>query len=199
MMFEERSPEQLLWIKELRSIAAPTATVYVHTDQRSVVEARQALIDHGWYLQAWIVWGYNWGGRPRNMWGAKHDDILVATADPKVWTFNAQDVGIPKKTLINSTKDWQIPTDVWTDIGIVHTMSKEKDEGEHRNWQKPKALLERIIKASSDPGDLVIDPFAGTGTTLVVAKETGRRYVGCDTDPNAVRIAQNRLKAAARS
>ena len=195
MMFAERTPEQLLWIKELRSIANPQATVYVHTDQRSVCEVRAALLEHGWYLQAWLIWGYNWGGRPRNMWAHKHDDILVATAHPKKWTFNPKAVAIPKKTLINSSKDWQIPTDVWQDIGIVHTMSKEKWEGEHRVWQKPRALLERIIKASSNAGDLVLDPYAGTGTTLVVAKKLARRFVGCDIDPEAVRISNNRLQA----
>lgn len=192
-IFQEKQPNDLWWIYRLLEVASDTATLYVHTDQRSVVEMRQALLHAGWFLQAWVVWGYDWGGRSRRMWGAKHDDILVATKHPKEWTFNVDAVSIPKVTLINSTKTRKIPTDVWSDIGIVHTMSKEKDAGRHRVWQKPEKLLERIIRASSNPGDLVLDPFLGTGTSVVVAKREGRHYVGCDRDAECVGIAQARL------
>jgi DNA modification methylase len=195
MMFAEKSDSQLDWIHDIRRVAAPTATLYVHTDQRSVCEVKEALRKRGWHFRAWLIWSYNWGGRPRNCWGAKHDDILMATMHPKQWTFNVKAVSIPKKTLINSTKTMQIPTDVWGDIGIVHTMSKEKDAGQHRKWQKPEKLLERIIKASSNPGDVVLDTHAGTGTTFVAAKRLGRKFIGCDTDAGAVQIAKARIAA----
>ncbi len=195
MMFAEKSDAQLDWIRDIRRVAAPTATLYVHTDQRSVCEVRYTLRKYKWNIQAWLIWGYDWGGRPRNMWGAKHDDILVATMHKKIWTFNAKAVALPKATLINSAKNWKIPTDVWADIGIVHTMSKEKDAGQHRKWQKPEKLLERIVKASSNPGDVVLDTHAGTGTTFVVAKRLNRKFIGCDTDAGAVEIAKARIAA----
>lgn len=193
MMFDEKSEIELSWIKEMRQCAGEHSTIYVHTDQRSVCEVRKAIIDAGWHLQAWVIWPYDWGGRSARMWGAKHDDILVATKHKKTWTFNVDDISIPKATLINSTKTHKIPTDVWSDIGILHTMSKEKDEGKHRVWQKPEKLLERIIKASSSEGDLVMDPFCGTGTTLKVAKMLGRKYIGCDIDEHAIAITNERL------
>lgn len=194
MMFDEKSKPELDWIKQVRKCAGEYSTIYIHTDQRSVCEVREAMLDAGWHLKSWIIWSYNWGGRSPRLWGAKHDDILMATKHKTKWTFNAKEVSIPKTTLINSKKDWQIPTDVWNDIGIVHTMSKEKDEGQHRVWQKPEQLMERIIKASSDAGDLVLDPFIGTGTTLKVAKKLGRSYIGCDIDEHAVEIAKSRLE-----
>lgn len=193
MMFGEKTRDELLWLKDLKICAGEHSTIYIHTDQRSVCEVRQALLDFGWHLQAWVIWAYNWGGRSRKMWGAKHDDILVATRHPDKWTFNGKIVGIPKKTMIRSKKDWQIPTDVWTDIGIVHTMSGEKDEGQHRVWQKPEKLLERIILASSDKGDLVLDPFSGTGTTPKVAKRLGRHYIACDIEEECVEISKERV------
>ena len=193
MMFDEKSELELSWIRSLRTCAAEHSTIYIHTDQRSVCEVRKALTGAGWFVQAWIIWGYDWGGRSPRMWGAKHDDILVATKHKKTWTFNVDAISIPKATLINSTKTHKIPTDVWSDIGIVHTMSKEKDEGQHRVWQKPEALLERIIKASSNEGDLVLDPFVGTGTTMKVAKKLNRHYIGCDIDEDAVAITNERL------
>lgn len=194
MMFGEKSWNELEWIREIRWCASKTATLYVHTDQRSVVEVRSALRMAGWHLQAWVIWSYDWGGRSRKMWGAKHDDILVATMNPKEWTFNVDAVSIPKATLINSTKTHKIPTDVWSDIGIVHTMSKEKDAGRHRKWQKPEKLLERIILASSNERDIVFDPFCGTGTTPVVAKRLKRQYIACDTEAECVEISRERLK-----
>lgn len=193
MMFDQKSMPELKWIEEARRAASPTATIYIHTDQRSVCEVRNALIEFGWHLQAWVIFGYDWGGRARNMWGAKHDDILVATMDPKLWTFNVDAVSIPKATLINSQKTHKIPTDVWSDIGTLHTMSKEKDAGQHRKWQKPEKLLERIIKASSNVGDLVMDCFVGTGTTPVTAKRLKRNFIACDIEKVCCKITEDRL------
>lgn len=193
MMFDEKTKPELAWIKEMRQCAGEFSTIYIHTDQRSVCEVREAIKSAGWYLQAWVIWPYDWGGRSQRMWGAKHDDILVATKHKKKWTFNVEAVQIPKATRINSEKTHKIPTDVWSDIGILHTMSKEKDEGHHRLWQKPEKLLERIIKASSSEGDLVMDPFCGSGTTLKVAKKLKRHYIGCDIDETAIDITNERL------
>ncbi len=199
MMFDEKSKPELQWIKELRKCAAEFSTIYIHTDQRSVCEVKKAIEDFGWHFQSWLIWPYNWGGRSNKMWGKKHDDIIVATMHSKKWTFNVKAIQIPKKTLINTKKTHQIPTnvwcdsDVWEDIGILHTMSKEKNKGKHRKWQKPERLLERIIKASSNKGDLVLDPFCGTGTTCDVAEQLERDYISCDTSVECVNITNERL------
>ena len=80
-------------------------------------------------------------------------------------------------------------TSVW-DIPNINNMAKERTG---YNTQKPKELLERIIKASSNKGDVVADFFMGSGTTCVVAKELGRKYIGCDINPRAIEITNNRL------
>lgn len=191
-VFDDIADKQLKWLKSALAVANPQATLYVHTDQRADIRVMEVAKAAGWILRSRIVWAYNWGGRPRNLWAPKHDDILMFTVSNK-WTFNAESVSIPKATLINSKKDWQIPTDVWTDIPILHTMSKEKDAGEHLEWQKPEKLLERIIKASSNRGDLVLDFFGGTGTTAVVAKRLGRNFIICDIDEACVQVMKKRI------
>lgn len=193
MLFDAKSDLDLIWLEDLRTVANDTASVYVHTDQRSVCEVKAFAEKVGWKLRSWIIWSYNWGGRSRNLWGAKHDDILLFTKGDS-WTFNAAAVQIPKRVLINSKKTHQIPTDVW-DLQVVHTMSKEKAAGEHRRWQKPRSLLHRIIAASSNAGDLVLDPFCGTGTTCVEAAAQGRNYIACDTDAECIRITERRLRS----
>jgi len=182
----------LTWLDLIKPKMKLDGVVYIHTDQRSVLYVLNTAEQFGYQHQSWIIWGYNWGGRPRNKWPAKHEDILFFSVG-NTWQWNPKAIGIPKATMIRSTKDWQVPTDVWTDIGIVHTMSREKDEGEHRVWQKPVKLLERILKAHWRKNILVVDPFCGTGTTLVVAKQLGCQYAGCDIDSEAVRITRKRL------
>ena len=81
--------------------------------------------------------------------------------------------------------------DVWCDIPFIPPSSKERVG---YDTQKPKALLERIIKSSSNEGDIVADFFCGSGTSMVVAKELGRQYIGCDINPRAVEITNERLK-----
>ena len=81
--------------------------------------------------------------------------------------------------------------DVWDDINILNSQDQER---QGYPTQKPLALYERIIRASSNPGDMVVDPFAGSGTTLVAAKRLERRYAGCDINPDAVAIANARLE-----
>ena len=79
--------------------------------------------------------------------------------------------------------------DVW-DIPVITNWSKESKQ---YPTQKPVALLERIIRASSNQGDVVLDPFCGSGTTLRAAKTLGRKYIGIDQNPEAIRISENRL------
>jgi site-specific DNA-methyltransferase (adenine-specific) len=192
MLFHNSKKSQLQWIDALKDVANDTATLYIHTDQRSACKVKHFAERVGWHFKSWIIWSYNWGGRSQRLWGKKHDDILMFTRDENEWTFNAEGVAIPKKTRFNSDKDWQIPTDVW-DIQIVHTTSNEKKEGGGIQTQKPRALMERIIKASSNPNDLVFEPFGGTFTASVVAKELGRRFIACDIEDKCLKVGNSRL------
>ena len=149
-----------------------------------------------------IIWSYKSGGASKQNFSRKHDDILFYTKGKK-YTFNIQKeksymahkYGFSniEKFYDEEKKQWYreaITRDVW-DIDIVP--NKNKTQKIYYNTQKPKALLERIIKASSNEGDIVADFFCGSGTSLVVAKELGRNYIGCDINPKAIEITNNRL------
>ena len=99
--------------------------------------------------------------------------------------------------LVRATEEESVGTpmlDVWN-IGYVRGSSKERGEAEAFSTQKPEALLERIIKASSNEGDIVADFFCGSGTTLAVAKKLNRRWIGCDKSEEAIKITEKRLEA----
>lgn len=180
------------FIRCLRSGGA----LFIQTDYRSVISVRLCLEELGMVLVNHIIWAYDWGGRAKDSFGKKHDDILYYIKPGGKKTFNAKAVAEKKVVLINSKKDWKIPTDVW--VGNFYTTSKERIKdpktGKGFIWQKPEWLLERIILAASNKGDIIFEPYLGTGTACAVAKRLGRRYIGCDTNKRMVAVAKRRLK-----
>ncbi len=155
-----------------------------------------------------IVWRYSWGNHIQTRWNRKHDIILFYTTG-KDWIFNAKDVmekregevlrrlstGVPSATMAadkSKSKDrtLKLPTDVWN-IPTINGMAKERTG---YPTQKPIALLNRIIKASSNRGDMVLDPFCGCATTCVSAEIEGRQWVGIDISPKAYDLVKSRLK-----
>ncbi len=184
-------------LMEAHRVLAPAGSLYLHLDYHSVHHAR-VLMDDIFGPENFlneIIWAYDYGGRPRDRWPKKHDNILWY-AKGQNWTFNRDNIDrIPYMApgLVGPEKAarGKLPTDVWW-MTIVPTNSKERTG---YPTQKPERLLERIITASSNPGDLVLDFFAGTGTTGVVAKRLGRRFLLIDNNPQAIAIAQGRLHA----
>ena len=141
-----------------------------------------------------IIWAYDFGGRSKRRWPAKHDTIFWYAKDPQNYIFNYEEIDrIPYMApgLVGKEKAarGKTPTDVWWHT-IVPTNGKEKTGYPS---QKPLGILERIVKVHSNPGDLVVDFFAGSGTTGVAAANLGRRYWLCDSNPEAVAIARRRL------
>jgi DNA modification methylase len=134
--------------------------------------------------QNWIIWSYDWGGRTKNTFPRKHEDLLMYSKGSK-FPFNADNVRIPykmdknvRKTATNNPLG-KIPTDVWEKNN--HTTSKE-----YCGWhptQKPIVLLERIIKAHTNENDIVLDIFSGTGSTAIACDNVNRKFVGCEKDP----------------
>jgi len=131
----------------------------------------------------WVIWSYDWGGRPRNNFARKHEDLLIYSKG-KEWLFNDADIRVPYKVKKNVRKGaknnplGKIPTDVWQKNN--HTTSKE-----YVKWhptQKPLSLLERLIKAYTNEGDVVLDIFSGSGSTMMAAKRTNRIFKGCEVD-----------------
>jgi site-specific DNA-methyltransferase (adenine-specific) len=195
MPFEEYLGFLRSHLLEAHRVLRPTGSIYLHLDHHAVQHARLIMDDvfgADRFLNE-IIWAYDYGGRRRDRWPAKHDNILwYAKGD--TWTFNREDVErIPYMApgLVGAEKAarGKVPTDVWW-MTIVPTNGAERTG---YPTQKPEALLRRIIQASSRPGDLVLDFFCGSGTTGVAAKRLGRRYLLIDQNPKAIDIATRRL------
>jgi len=133
--------------------------------------------------QNWIIWAYDWGGRTKKKFPRKHEDLLMYSKG-KTFRFNDYDIRVPYKMQKNvragkeNDPRGKIPTDVWTQNN--HTTSKE-----YCGWhstQKPIRLLERVIKAHTDPGDAVLDIFSGSGSTAIACANLQRQFFGCELE-----------------
>ena len=184
-------------IREVHRVLAPHGSLYLHVDWRTVHHVRLLLDDlfgPERFLNE-LVWAYDYGGRARDRWPRKHDTILWYAKGER-WLFDREAIDrIPYLApgLVGPEKAarGKLPTDVWW-MTIVPPASAERTG---YPTQKPVRLLERIVAASSRPGDLVLDPFAGSGTTGVAAARLGRRWLLVDRNPEAVAIAMARLEA----
>lgn len=152
-----------------------------------------------------IIWSYDSSGvQAKNYYGSMYEPILFCVKDKNNYTFNSNDILVEAKTgakrkLIDYRKavptvynTEKVPGNVWEFARVRHRM----DEYENHPTQKPIALLERIIKASSNQGDLVMDPFSGTFTTCAVAKELKRNCIGIELQDEYVKIGLRRLQLA---
>jgi site-specific DNA-methyltransferase (adenine-specific) len=183
-------------LRQAHRVLKPTGSLYFHTDYREshyckilldTIFGRDSFINE-------IVWAYDYGGRPTDRWPAKHDDILYYVKDPKRYTFNRDAIDrIPYMApgLVGPEKAarGKLPTDTWWQT-IVPTNSKERLG---YPTQKPIAILKRIVAASSNPGDLVLDFFAGSGTTGAAAAELGRSFILVDDNPQAIDVMVRRF------
>ncbi len=141
-----------------------------------------------------IIWAYDYGARATKRWPAKHDNILWYTKNPERYTFNlhASDriaYMAPKLVGAEKAAAGKTPTDVWWHT-IVSPTGKEKTG---YATQKPVGILERIVRVHSNPGDLVMDFFAGSGTTGVAAAKHGRRFLLVDDNEEAIDVMRERL------
>lgn len=174
-------------------------TLYLHLDYREVHEAKvllDALVGRACFLNE-IIWAYDYGGRSRRKWPAKHDTILVYVKDPAHYYFDSNAVDrepymAPGLVTKEKADRGKLPTDVWWHT-IVSPTGREKTG---YATQKPEGVLRRIIQASSAEGDWVLDPFAGSGTAGAVAAKLGRRFVMMDENPQAIEVMRTRLDPA---
>lgn len=181
---------------ECRRVLAPHGSLYVHLDYREVHYVK-VLLDGIFGRASFIneiVWAYDYGGRPKDRWPAKHDNILFYVKDPERYVFDVEAIErIPYMApgLVGPEKAarGKLPTDTWWHT-IVPTTGKEKTG---YPTQKPLGILRRILQASSRPGDLVLDFFAGSGTTGAAALELGRRFLLVDHNPEALAVMARRF------
>jgi len=183
-------------LAECWRVLADDGTLYVHLDWREVHYVKvwlDEMVGRDKFLNE-IIWAYDYGGKSKKRWPTKHDTILVYVKNPSHYVFNSDAVDrepymAPGLVDEEKRERGKLPTDVWWHT-IVSPTGKEKT-----GWatQKPLGVLRRIIQASTNPGDWVLDPFAGSGTTGAAAKDLGRRFVMIDSHDEAITLMRGRL------
>lgn len=185
-------------VDEMRRVLKPTGTLYLHLDHHCDYKVRLLVLDKIFGEENYhssVIWSYDYGGSSKRVWRAKHDTILVYSKDINKHTFNYDAVdripymsGPIRKGQKRDPRG-KVVTDVWW-FSIVGTNSKERTS---YPTQKPIKLVERIIKASSNPGELILDPFAGSGTTGMATLNLERKFILCDQNPEAINIMKKRF------
>lgn len=183
-------------LQEAHRVLKPTGCLYFHIDYREVHYCKLYLDDifgRENFLNE-IIWAYDYGAKPKNRWPAKHENILYYVKDHKSYTFHIEDddreqylapalVG-PEKAELG-----KLPTDVWWHT-IVGTKSSERTGYPS---QKPMTIINRIIRTSSNPGDTVLDFFAGSGTVGESCILLNRQFILVDNNPKAIEVMKHRF------
>lgn len=195
------------WVSLLPKVLRSDGAVYICCDWRQSSLYEDALEKAGFFVLNRITWKRDKGRGASKNWKQNMEDIWFAVRDKKKYTFNLEAVKVPKKVIApykenGKPKDWYIkedgtpermthPSNIWTDMTVPFWSMPENTE---HPTQKPEALIERIILASSNSGDRILDLFSGSGTTSVVAKRMGRKFIGIEMNPDYVRLGIKRLQ-----
>jgi site-specific DNA-methyltransferase (adenine-specific) len=187
-------------LREAYRLLKATGSLYFHIDYREAHYCKillDGIFGRDNFLNE-IIWAYDYGGRSKKRWPAKHDTIFLYVKDVDNYTFNWEEVErIPYMApgLVSEEKRQRgkFPTDVWWHT-IVATNGKEKTG---YPTQKPLGVLRRILQASVNPGDVVLDFFAGSGTTGEAALERGCDFILMDNNPEALRVMRERFDGVA--
>ena len=189
------------WIGDAHKLLKPNGVFFVQTDYHTVypmklycdqVFGADNFINHLIYIQ-------EWGGVPKRAFPRKHDDILFY-AKGKEYKWYSDRIQIPKVTagtaFDKKGTGLKTPCDVFYDLGNFSTMDKERikgDDGKNIQWQKPLKLINRLLLPTTDVGDMVLDPFLGTGTTGVWSVMQNRDFIGIEEDLEILEIARERI------
>ena len=178
------------WLSECNRLLKPNGTIYIFMGIRFISYIYQILEDDlGLDFQNWIVWHYTQGLGKKKGFSSRHDDIL-AFSKGKSPKFNLDDIRIPQKFYrkINNMRGAN-PGNVW-EFSHVHYCNENRQD---HPTQKPEGLIERIVLASSDHNDVVLDPFSGSGTTLRVCQQLNRNGIGIEIHQEYVDLTHDRL------
>lgn len=194
------------WIEAALHTLKDTASVYVCCDWETSLVIGRVLSDY-FTVQNRITWQREKGRGAMSNWKNAMEDIWFATVSKK-YTFHADAVKQRRKVMApyrenGKPKDWceteegrfrdTFPSNFWDDISIPYWSMPENTD---HPTQKPEKLMAKLILASSNPGDVVLDPFLGSGTSSVAAKKLGRRYVGIEWEEEYAALAEKRLELA---
>lgn len=183
-------------LREAYRLLAAHGALYFHIDYRESHYCK-VLLDQIFGRKSFIneiIWAYDYGGRTTRRWPPKHDTIFFYAKDPNRYTFNAEAIDrepymAPGLVGPEKAARGKLPTDVWWHT-IVSPTGYEKTG---YPTQKPLGIIRRIITASSHPGDLVLDFYAGSGTTGAAALELDRRFMLVDENPEAIAVMRDRF------
>lgn len=189
--FDEYLDFSRKWLTEAKRVLKDDGTIYVFMGMRYISYIYDILEKElGMHFNSWITWFYTQGIGKTKGFSPRHDDILMFTKNPKKFTFNLDSIRVPQKYYrsINNMRGAN-PGNVW-EFSHMHYCNKNRKK---HPTQKPEGLYERMILASSNEGDTILDPFLGSGTLLRVCQQTNRNGIGIEINPEYVEMAKERL------
>lgn len=178
------------WTKEAKRVLTEEGTIYVFMGVRFISYLYDILDkEHELHFNSWVVWNYTQGLGKTKGFSPRHDDILVFNKSKK-FKFNLDDVRVPQKYYrARNNMRGANPGDVWNFSHVHYSNPNRQDHP----TQKPEGLIERMVLASSDEQDVVLDPFSGSGTTLRVCQQLNRSGIGFELNPKYVEMTESRL------
>lgn len=190
------------WLRACIRLLSPHGSLWVNIPDEWAAEVAVFLKSQGLHLVNWCVWHYRFGQCQRSKFTASKVHALYFARDRKRRIWNPASILVDsdratrygdKRTLLSKTPNKRVPLDVWygKNWGRIQGNNRERRHG-HPN-QLPELYLERVIRACSNPGDLVLDPFLGSGTTLTVARALGRQSIGIELNPEFAASAFERI------
>ncbi len=185
------------WMSVCKAVLKPHGSFYIAIGDEYAANVRLIADEIGLFMRNWIIWHYTFGQQTKNKFARSHTHIFYFVNDKNEFTFNDWAVRVPSDRQLTyndrrANPKGKMPDDVWTEYSRVCGTFNERQD-----WhpcQMPESLLKRIIAASSNPGDLVLDPFIGSGTTAAAALQLGRDYAGIDISEQYVTNTKARLK-----
>lgn len=183
------------WIKETYRVLKNDGSIYIAIGDEFAAEINILLKQTGYYFRNWIIWYYTFGQNQRKKFNRAHTHILYFTKDKNNFKFNSDEIRVPSARQLTyndkrANPKGKIPDDVWQIARVCGTF---KERLEQHPCQMPEAVLERIIKASSNKGDIVLDPYGGTGTTAAVAQKLKRNYITIEKSEEYYNLILKRL------
>lgn len=189
--FEEYLEFTRKWLKEACRVLKDDGSIYIFMGMRYISYVYSILEqEFGLAFNSWITWFYTQGIGKTKGYSPRHDDILYFTKHPKNFVFNLDTVRVPQKYYrsVNNMRGAN-PGNVW-EFSHMHYCNKNRKK---HPTQKPEGLYERMILASSNEGDTILDPFVGSGTLLRVCQQTNRNGIGIDINPEYIEMSEQRL------
>jgi len=184
------------WMTVCKKVLKPAGSFYIAIGDDFAANVKIIADELGLFMRNWLIWHYTFGQQTKNKFARSHTHIFYFVNDQKNFTFNDFAVRIPSERQLTyndrrAHSAGKIPDDVWD--GYSRICGTFNERARFHPCQMPESLLKRIISVSSNPGDCVLDPFSGSGTTPAAAVQLNRNYLGIEISEKYVRQSNKRL------